>query len=296
MLADLAGQHAEVGQTFDEASEVLGYSLWDMVSKGPEESLNKTEITQPAMLAADIATWRVWLKMGGPQPGCMAGHSLGEYAALVAANALDFAVAVRLVAQRGKLMQEATPQGIGAMAAIIGLDDAAVEQACEESAAGQNVSCANFNAPGQVVIAGHAQAVARACEAAKQAGARRAMILPVSVPSHCGLMKSAADALEPALLEAEIRSPSLPVYQNVDARARKAPNEIRAALAAQIWQPVLWTTTIQRFATMGVSRVAECGPGRVLAGLNRRISRDLESSALTDSEAIQNTIAQWSNS
>lgn len=296
MLADLLENHPIAVETFDEASEALGYDLRELVASGPEERLNRTELTQPAMLAADIATWRVWDGQGGPAPDVFAGHSLGEYAALVAAQSIDFAAAIRLVARRGKFMQDATPQGTGAMAAIIGLDDAKVQRACEESRSGQVVSCANYNAPGQVVIAGHAKAVERACDAARNAGARRALVLPVSVPSHCELMKPAADALESALAETEIRAPAIPVYQNVDARSRKDPAEIRAALAAQVWQPVLWTATIQMFATLGIVRLAECGPGKVLAGLNRRIAREMACAALTDGDAIRNTISDWSAS
>ena len=294
MLSDLNAEHPDVATTFNEASEALGYDLWEVCASGPEDRLNQTETTQPAMLAADIATWRVWCKLDGPLPDFFAGHSLGEYAALVAAEAIDFNDAILLVAMRGKLMQQATPQGTGAMAAILGLDDALVKQACQQASAEQLVSCANFNAPGQVVIAGRAEAVERACEAAKQAGARRAILLPVSVPSHCDLMKPAAEALQPALLSAEFRSPKVPVLQNIDAGFRTQPEEIRAALAAQLWQPVQWTQTVQQLASMEVSHLAECGPGKVLTGLNRRITRELNCAALTDLEAILNTITDWS--
>lgn len=295
MLAELRNEYAVAADTFTEASAALDYDLVQTVFNGPEERLNRTEVTQPAMLAADIATWRVWRELGGPQPDVLAGHSLGEYAALVAADSLQFVDAIRLVAERGKLMQQATPQGTGAMAAILGLDDGQVQRACDNAASGQVVACANFNAPGQVVIAGHRQAVERACEAARQAGARRTLVLPVSVPSHCALMKPAADALGPALEQTEFRAPRIPVYQNVDARSRKDPDEIRAALAAQLWQPVLWTATVQMFVTLDISRAAECGPGKVLAGLNRRIARQMDCSALTDSATIRDTIAQWSS-
>lgn len=295
MLADLADDHPVVIGTFGEASQALGYDLWGIVSGGPEERLNRTEVTQPAMLTADIATWRVWRDHGGFTPDVLAGHSLGEYAALVVANTLDFADAVRLVARRGRLMQEAVPEGTGAMAAILGLDDSAVEDICGKAAGGQVVSCANFNSHGQVVIAGHAEAVQRACEAAKEAGARRALVLPVSVPSHCSLMKPAAEALAPALADSEIRTPAIPVYHNVDASPRENPDDLRDALAAQIWQPVLWTRTIENFASQGVSRLAECGPGKVLAGLCRRISRELSCAALTDGETIRNTVSEWSS-
>jgi [acyl-carrier-protein] S-malonyltransferase len=295
MLSDLHARFQSVGETFDQASEALGYDLWDTCANGPESKLNQTEVTQPAMLASDIATFRVWLELGGPEPTQLAGHSLGEYAALVAAESVDFVDAIRLVSLRGKLMQDATPDGTGAMAAVLGLDDGQVEQVCRAVSSDEEVSCANFNSPGQVVIAGHVAAVERACEAAKEAGARRAIVLPVSVPSHCSLMKSAADALSPVLAETEIRTPGIPVTHNVDAQPRLDPDDIRTALQEQLWKPVLWTTTVQRFATMGVSRMAECGPGRVLAGLSRRISRELNCAALTDAESIRTAIADWSS-
>lgn len=294
MLGGLAEAHEVVIETFGEASQALGYDLWGIVSGGPEARLDKTEVTQPAMLAADIATWRVWRTLGGPTADCLAGHSLGEYAALVAANALDFGDAVRLVAERGRLMQEATPEGTGAMAAILGLADPIVQRICDDAAEGQVVSCANFNSPGQVVIAGHAEAVERACEGARAAGAKRALRLPVSVPSHCRLMKPAADGLAALLSEVEIRPPGMPVFHNVDARPHDEPGQIRDALAAQLWQPVLWTATVQLMASMGVSRLAECGPGKVLAGLCRRIARELECTALTDGEALRDALAKWS--
>ena len=293
-MADLAAGFAVVAETFAEASTALNYDLWGLVASGPEERLNQTEVTQPAMLAADIATWRVWRRLGGPQPDFLAGHSLGEYAALVAANAIDFVDAVGLVAQRGKLMQEATPEGTGGMAAVLGLDDEDVRRVCEEVSGGEVVSCANYNSPGQVVIAGQAQAVARACEAAKVAGARKAIVLPVSVPSHCALMKPAAEALASALAEIEIKSPDTTVLHNVDARPRVRPEDIREALVAQLWQPVLWTATVQRLASENVNSLAECGPGRVLAGLCRRISKELSCAALTDGDVIRSTITQWS--
>jgi [acyl-carrier-protein] S-malonyltransferase len=295
MMAELSAGHPQVADTFGEASEVLGYDLWSVVCKGPSERLNRTEVTQPAILAADIATWRIWSQLGGSGPDFFAGHSLGEYAALVAAEALRFTEAIELVAQRGRLMQQATPEGTGAMAAILGLEDGQIETICEDAAQGQIVSCANFNSPGQVVIAGQTEAVERACQASKEAGARRAIVLPVSVPSHCALMKSAADALEPMLASLEIRTPSTPVVQNVDARPHTDPEEIRNALVAQLWQPVLWTATVQHLAGLGVARMAECGPGKVLVGLSRRIARELPCAALVDDVAIKNTIDDWSN-
>lgn len=290
MLADLAAGFAVVGATFEEASQVLGYDLWAVSQHGPEERLNRTEVTQPAMLTADVATWRAWRETGGFRPGWVAGHSLGEYAALVAADSIEFADAVALVAERGRLMQAATPEGVGAMAAIIGLEDDQVEAACVEAAEGQVVGCANFNAPGQVVIAGHREAVERACAAARAAGARRALPLPVSVPSHCPLMREAATGLERALQGLELRPPAIPVLHNVDAGPRHDPAEIRAALARQLWQPVQWTGTVRRLAEAGAKAFYECGPGRVLAGLNRRIARDLPVTALVDGASLRAAI------
>ena len=295
MLSDLNEHHSTVGETFRQASSTLGYDLWSICQDGPAEKLNQTEITQPAMLAADIATWRVWQEQGGTMPTKLAGHSLGEYAALVAAGALEFETAVGLVSLRGKLMQEATPAGTGAMAAVLGLDDEQVNAVCDEVAGDQVVACANYNSPGQVVIAGHTEAVEQACEAAQAAGARRAIVLPVSVPSHCALMKGAADSLAKALSDTEIKAPTIPVLHNVDAQTRSKPDDIREALVAQLWQPVQWTRTVQSLAEMGVSRMAECGPGKVLAGLSRRISRELKCSPLIDHDSISSTIADWSN-
>ena len=285
---------AVVRETFEEASAVLGYDLWDIAQNGPEEKLGQTETTQPALLTAGIATWRAWKDAGGPDPDFMAGHSLGEYSALVAAGSLAFADAVALVAKRGQLMQEATPPGSGAMAAILGLDDAVLEAVCAEAAAGQVVSCANFNSPGQVVIAGDAEAVTRACEAAKEAGARRAVPLAVSVPSHCLLMKPAAEALADVLVSIEVSSPAIPVLHNVDTLAAADANAIRDALVSQLWKPVRWSGTVQRLVDEGVDRFAECGPGKVLAGLNRRICRPCETVALTGSATLNETLNDWS--
>lgn len=295
MLADLHEKHTVVRDSFEQASSALGYDLWNICQNGPEDRLNQTEVTQPAMLAADIATWRVWQELGGATPTRLAGHSLGEYAALVAADSLGYETAIKLVSLRGRLMQEATPAGTGAMAAVLGLEDEQVSQVCQEASTEQVVACANYNSPGQVVIAGHAGAVEKACELAKEAGARRAIVLPVSVPSHCALMKNAADALAQTLAETEIRTPALPVLHNVDAQARTEPDEIREALVAQLWQPVQWTLTIQNLAVMESVRMAECGPGKVLAGLARRISRELRCSPLVDHESITSTITDWSN-
>jgi [acyl-carrier-protein] S-malonyltransferase len=287
MLAELAAAMPVVNETFDVASEVLSYDLWEICQAGPVERLNQTEVTQPAMLTADIATWRAWLAAGGSLPDYAAGHSLGEYAALVAANAMEFTDAVRLVAERGRLMQSATPEGVGAMAAILGLDDAAVVEVCAAHSQGQVVSCANFNSPGQVVIAGHREAVDRVCSAAKEAGARRALPLPVSVPSHCALMQPAAEALEPALAAVNVTAQAFPVVQNADVSVYANGTAVREALARQLWQPVRWTESIQWLNRLGVNRFLECGPGKVLAGLNRRITKASDTTALVSLDAIQ---------
>ena len=295
MLGSLARENTLVGATFEEASESLSLDLWKLACEGPEEELNRTELTQPAMLTADIATWRVWKDMGGPDPDFSAGHSLGEYAALVAAGSIDFTHAVSLVRLRGQLMQDATPPGTGAMAAILGLDDDVLTGICEDVSDSELVSCANFNSPGQVVIAGHSGAVDRASQVALEKGAKRAIPLPVSVPSHCALMKPAADRLSEALGAVEFRQPRFPVLHNVDASIRSAVNDIREALVAQLWKPVQWTATVRNLAESGVSLFAECGPGKVLAGLNRRIDRALDCSPLIDSESIAATTQSWSN-
>jgi len=288
MLAGLAAAEPVVEATFAEASRALGYDLWNLCLAGPEERLNRTEITQPAMLAADIATWRAWLGQGGAHPEFMAGHSLGEYAALVAAGSLDFADAVRLVEERGRLMQSATPEGVGAMAAILGLDDEALQEICARAAGTEVVSCANYNAPGQVVIAGHRGAVERACEAAREAGARRTVALAVSVPSHCALMRAAAERLAETLAATDLSAPRVPVVHNADVAAHPDAAAIRDALVRQLWQPVRWTATIRHLVGQGVDRFIECGPGKVLAGLNRRISRESGVEALSDLDTIRN--------
>lgn len=286
MMASLAERFPVVADTFAEASEALGFDLWALVADGPEDELNRTERTQPAMLAADVATWRAWRAVGGAAPAYLAGHSLGEYAALVAAGALAFRDAIPLVAARGRLMQEATPAGVGAMAAVLGLDDATLEGLCEQHAGDQVVSCANYNSPGQVVIAGHREAVERVSEAARAAGARRAMTLPVSVPSHCALMREAATRLEEILGTIEVAPPGIPVLHNSDVGQHSSADEITRALVDQLWRPVQWTRTVTALRGAGVERFVECGPGRVLTGLNRRICRDAEAVALNDPDAI----------
>jgi [acyl-carrier-protein] S-malonyltransferase len=282
MLAELAANFPVVKDTFAEASDALKQDLWRIVREGPEDLLNQTHITQPAMLAAGVATWRVWLARGGKSPALMAGHSLGEYTALVCAEAIDFARAVELVSLRGKFMQDAVPAGQGAMAAILGLDDARVVAACEQSAQGEIVAAVNFNSPGQAVIAGQTAAVNRAMEACKTAGAKRAVLLPVSVPSHCALMKPAAEKLAQRLRDVSVRTPKVPVINNVDVAQPGAPDAIRDALVRQLYSPVRWVETIQKMSAGGVTKLVECGPGKVLIGLNKRIVKEMATHALTD--------------
>lgn len=290
MLAELAADYPVIGETFTAASDALGYDLWQLVQQGPEDRLNSTEVTQPALLAAGVATWRAFTAKSDFMPAFMAGHSLGEYTALVCAGAIGFEDAVRLVEFRGKAMQEAVPAGTGAMAAILGLDDDVVRAACDEAAQGEVVSAVNFNSPGQVVIAGNKAAVERAIEIAKEKGAKRAMELPVSVPSHCALMRPAADAMSGRLAETDIAAPKIPVIHNVDVQAHSAPDEIRQALVAQLHSPVRWVETVQKMAAQGVTGLIECGPGKVLAGLNRRIDRGMDVMAVTDSAALDKAV------
>jgi len=286
MLSALADAHPVVGDTFTEASEALGFDLWSLVLNGPEEQLNQTTNTQPAMLTAGVATWRVWQQQDGAVPTVMAGHSLGEYTALVCAGALDFADGVKLVADRGRFMQDAVPAGEGAMAAIIGLDDDGVRALCEANASGEVLSPVNFNSPGQVVIAGSAAAVQRAVDAAKGAGAKRALPLPVSVPSHCSLMRPAAEKMAERLAAITLNSPSIPVIHNYSVTAEADADAIRKALVAQIEQPVRWVETIQKMAADGVDKLVECGPGKVLVGLNKRIEKDMETWAVYDPDTM----------
>jgi len=292
MLADLAAQFPIVEQTFSDASAALGYDLWQLVQTGPAEELNKTWQTQPALLAASVAIFRVWQQQGGNMPVMMAGHSLGEYSALVCAGVLDFAAAIRLVELRGKLMQEAVPEGTGAMYAIIGLDNASIAKTCEESAQGQVVSPVNFNSPGQVVIAGNKEAVERAGAACKAAGAKRALPLPVSVPSHCALMKPAADKLAVALQDITFNAPLVPVVNNVDVRAETAPEAIRSALVRQLYSPVRWTESVEFMAAEGVTLLLEVGPGKVLTGLTKRIVDTLTAAAVNDTASLSAALEQ----
>jgi [acyl-carrier-protein] S-malonyltransferase len=291
MLKELAAEHGEVVETYGEASAVLGYDLWDVVQNGPAEKLNSTDVTQPAMLAAGIAVWRVWQAGKGPQPAVMAGHSLGEYSALVAAGSLGFTDAIRLVAERGRLMQESVPAGTGAMAAILGLEDDAIVQLCAEAAGDEVVEAVNFNSPGQVVVAGDKAAVERAVSLAKERGAKRAVMLPVSVPSHCALMKPAADKLAAVLQDVEVQSPVIPVINNVDVAAPTDPAAIRDALVRQLYNPVRWVGIIRKMAAEGVDRLIECGPGKVLTGLNKRIDRNMTALPVYDPATLAAALA-----
>lgn len=293
MLVGLAPTAAEsaVRDTFTEASAVLGYDLAALVAQGPEERLNSTECTQPAMLAAGIATWRLWRERGGPEPEVVCGHSLGEFSALVAAGALDFAAAIGLVQFRGRAMQEAVPAGTGAMAAILGLEDAQVIAACREAAQGDVVEAVNFNSPGQVVIAGTREPVERAIEVAKRLGAKRAMALPVSVPAHSSLMTSAGQRLAERLATVDLRTPRIRFISAVDAAPHDDPEDLRRLLVRQLSSPVRWTHTIRALAAGGIGTVIECGPGKVLTALNRRIERGLQYQALEDGASLQAALA-----
>jgi [acyl-carrier-protein] S-malonyltransferase len=283
--------HPVVRRTFAEASEVLGQDLWSLASEGPAEELNRTVNTQPVMLTADIAVYRAWQERGGSQASVLAGHSLGEYAALVAAGAIAFADALPLVRFRAQAMQDAVPQGVGAMAAIMGLDDAGIAAACEEARQGQMVDPVNFNAPGQVVIAGHKEAVERAMAAAKVKGAKRALLLPVSAPFHSSLLKPAADRLAAYLAKVDVETPSTPVLHNVDVRSAKTPDAVRDALARQAASPVRWVDTVQSFQAQGITHIVECGPGTVLSGLGRRIAPDIEALPTNDGDALDAALA-----
>lgn len=292
MLADVAAQYPIVEETFAEASAVLGYDLWALVQQGPAEELNKTWQTQPALLTASVALYRVWQQKGGKAPAMMAGHSLGEYSALVCAGVIAFSDAVRLVELRGKLMQDAVPEGTGAMSAIIGLDDDAIAKACEESAQGQVVSPVNYNSPGQVVIAGHKEAVERAGAACKAAGAKRALPLPVSVPSHCALMKPAAEKLAVELQNITFNAPAIPVVNNVDIACATDPDEIRNALVRQLYSPVQWTKSVELMASRDITHLYEVGPGKVLTGLTKRIVDSLTASAINEPASLAAALEQ----
>jgi len=290
-MLDAWGENATVAQTVQAASDALGQDLATLMRTGPAEQLNMTTNTQPVMLTAGVAVYRAWLAAGGRAPDIMAGHSLGEYSALTAAGSLALADAARLVRVRADSMQTAVPVGVGAMAAILGLDDAAVCRVCEQASsqrtqAGELVQAVNFNAPAQVVIAGHKAAVERACELAKAAGAKRALLLPVSAPFHSSLLKPVAEVLTEALANITVVAPAIPVIHNVDVSLADSPETIRTALARQAWHPVRWVETVRAMRAQGVTHVLECGPGKVLAGLTKRIDSELTSLALTDPASL----------
>ena len=294
MLAAAHEQFQAVRDTFAEASETLGYDMWDLVQNGEQDALNLTETTQPVLLTSSVALWRAWQEQGGPRPIIMAGHSLGEFSALVCAGALGFADTVQLVRQRGTFMQSAVPVGQGAMAAIIGLDDDSINAICAEVASTDVgvVAAVNFNSPGQVVIAGHTAAVDAAIVALKAAGAKRALPLPVSAPFHTELMKPAGERLAEAIAEVTIATPQIPVVHNVTAATESDPEQTRKLLVEQIYSPVQWTGCVQAIIASGASQVVECGPGKVLSGLNRRIDKSLQSYSLEDPEALTAAVAE----
>jgi [acyl-carrier-protein] S-malonyltransferase len=289
MLGDVAAAYPQIKAHFEEAGDAISRPLWRIVTEGPDDELVRTEITQPALLTASVALWSIWCAEGGERPACVAGHSLGEYSALVCAGALAFDDAVRLVHRRGQLMQAAVPQGEGAMAAILGLDDPQVEAACAETAG--IVSAANYNAPGQVVIAGSVEAVKAAIERCKALGARRATLLPVSGPFHCALMRPAQEAFAADLEAVALAMPSIPVVHNVDAEGAPDVDALRHKLLAQISQPVLWTACVRTMASRRVTRLVECGPGRVLSGLIKRIEPAVTMSALGSLDGLRQALA-----
>ncbi len=290
MLRELALSYPVIEQTFAQASTVLGYDLWQVCSDGPQQRLDMTAVTQPAMLAADVAMWTLWQSQSGECPQVMAGHSLGEYSALVAAGAISFVDAVRLVALRGQLMQEAVPAGQGAMAAIIGASKEQVIDLCEQASEGEVVTLANDNAPGQVVIAGHAGAVQRAVKLAPSFGARKAIQLAVSVPAHCQLMHSAVDSFQAALHDTVFSEPSIPVIHNVDLLEHEQPDSLRHILLQQLTQPVRWVETVSEIAARGIESCVECGPGKVLVGLNKRIAPALAHYSINTPELLEQTL------
>lgn len=291
MLADLYAQYEVVQNTFTEASSALGYDLWALVANGPEAGLNETHRTQPALLTASVAVWRLWQQQGGATPAYFAGHSLGEYSALVCAGVLSLSDAVKLVEKRGNYMQQAVPAGVGAMSAIIGLDDAAIATACEQAAQGEVVSPVNYNSPGQVVIAGHKAAVERAGELCKAAGAKRALPLPVSVPSHCALMQPAAENLAKDLAALNFNHAVIPVVNNVDVAIAADASAVKDALVRQLYSPVRWTETIEWLAAQGVTDVLELGAGKVLSGLIKRINKELTTASVGDVASLQTALS-----
>lgn len=294
MLSELAESNATVQRTFKEASDALGYDLADVILNGPAEKLNDTSVTQPALLTCSVAMWRVWQESVDFKPAFLAGHSLGEYSALTCAGVLDFADAVKLVEYRGKLMQQAVPAGVGAMAAIIGLDNETIITACAEAAQNEVVSAVNFNSPGQVVIAGHKSAVERASQLCKDAGAKRALPLPVSVPSHCELMRPAAEKLAAHMETLTFKEPTFKVLNNVHVAMPKDPATIKQALVEQLYSPVRWTEIVEFMVKDGVTQLVECGPGKVLAGLTKRINKQVGAVSINDSASLEAAIATLS--
>lgn len=290
MLADLNSAFPVVKSTFDEASEVFGRDMWALAQQGPDQDLAQTEITQPIMLIAGVAVWRAWCQASGVRPAVMAGHSLGEYTAYVCADAISLADGVALVKRRGELMRDACPGGKGKMAAILGMEDAALIEVCAQAAQGEVVQAVNFNAPGQTVIAGHSTAVDRAIELAKQAGARKAMPLAVSVPCHSDLMRAASEELAAKLAATQIHQPVIPVVNNIDARIELNPEKIREKLIVQLYSPVLWVDSVTAMAGQGVTTMVECGPGKVLGGMNKRIVRELNVLSTQDKTAFDATL------
>lgn len=290
MMSALAESYPEIKEVFEQASDVLSFNLWDLVQKGPEVDLNQTQNTQPAMLVSGYAVWKLWCRLTPVRPAWMAGHSLGEYTGLVCSEALSFEDAIRLVAERGRLMQEAVPTGQGAMAAILGLEDHEVVKVCQDSAEGDVVAPVNFNSPGQVVIAGHVAAVERAMAKAKEVGAKRALPLPVSVPSHCALMDKAAQQLNEYLQNITIDSPKMTLIHNVDVGAHSAPEVIRNALKEQLYKPVRWVESVKFMSDQGVTNFVECGPGKVLIGLDKRIVKDANHFSIYDPDTLNQAL------
>ena len=290
MLADFA-ENDVVQKTFSEASAALGYDLWQLVAQGPAEKLNKTNFTQPALLTASVAIWRLWQSQSSFVPSMLAGHSLGEYSALVCAGVMSLADGVKLVEQRGLLMQASVPEDVGAMAAVIGLSDEHIIEACAQAQQDDVVAAVNFNSPGQVVIAGHKAAVARAGDLCKEAGAKRVLPLPVSVPSHCALMKDAADKLAVELEKLTFSAPQIPVINNVDVAGENSTQAIKAALIKQLYHPVRWTETIKQLSKDGINLLVEAGPGKVLQGLNKRIDKSMTCIAVNDNDTLTKALA-----
>ena len=290
MLAELADQYSEVKETFEQASDILQEHLWKLVSNGPEQDLNRTENTQPIMLCASVAVYRIWSKQFPDAPLLMAGHSFGEYTALVCSGALDFETTVSLARFRGEVMQQAVPEGQGAMAAVLGLEDSSLKEVCDSSAQGQVVEAVNFNAPGQIVIAGDVDAVNRAIDAAKEAGAKRAVLLPLSVPSHSSLMKPAAENLRDYLADVDVQASDVKIIHNVDVKFYDDSQDIKDALYRQLFNPVRWVETIQHMISSGTSKFIELGPGKVLTGLSKRIDRSIACYCVQDVKSLEQAL------